>query len=238
MLQSPLWPLIPVVVALVSVVAVFSSVSKSHRQVTAATVEWDEDLDAAHQIAERTGKAVLVNFTARQNCHACGLLKRQVLIQPDFLDYVRSRFVLVEIDKSMLEDDGTKTEKLRRMEAWQYQYRAGSVPTVFLLDANGRPFGITHHRDGGQGPFVNFLAQCQVAREHRDKLLKQANSLTGQARAAMLDEALSVIDGVLSQDVTLDEPPLTVFHASDIDDILQLVPNAESPLHQKCHWAR
>jgi thioredoxin-related protein len=233
MLRSPSWLLIPVVLALASVAVVFSSVSKPHRQVTIATVKWYEDLDAAIQIAKRTGKDLLVNFTARRNCHACGLLKRQVLIQPEFLDYVDPRFVLVEIDKSMLEDDATKAAKLRRMEAWQFQYRAGSVPTVFLLDTNGRPFGITHHRDGGPGKFIEFLAQCQVAREHRDKLLKQASSLTGQTRAAMIDEALSVIDGVLSRDVTLDEPPLTVFHASEIDDILRLEPNAESPLHQK-----
>jgi thioredoxin-related protein len=233
MLRSPSWLLIPVVVALVSVAVVFSTVPKRNRLVTATTVEWHEDLDAAIQIAKRTGKDVLVNFTARRYCYHCTLLKKQVLIQQDFLNYVRSRFVLVEIDKSMLEDDGTKTEKLRRMEAWQFQYRAGSAPTVFLLDANGRPFGITHHRDGGPMKFVEFLTQCQVAREHRDKLLKQASSLTGSARAAMLDEALSAIDEALSRDVTLDEPPLTVFHDSEIDDILRLEPNAESPLHQK-----
>lgn len=230
---SPSWSLIPVVVALVSVAVVFSTVPKRNRLVTATTVEWHEDLDAAIQIAKRTGKDVLVNFTARRYCYYCTLLKKQVLIQQDFLDYVRSRFVLVEIDKSMLDDDGTKTEKLRRMEAWQFQYRAGSAPTVFLLDANGRPFGITHHRDGGPGKFVEFLAQCQVARERRDKLLKQASLLTGSARAAMLDESLSAIDEVLSRDVTLDEPPLTVFHASEIDDILRLETDSDSPRHQK-----
>ena len=157
MLRSPSWLLIPVVFALASVVVAFSSVPKPRRQVTTRPVEWHEDLDAAIQITKRTGKDVLVNFTARRNCHACELLKRQVLIQAEFLAYVGPRFVLVEIDKSMLEDDATKSAKLRRMEAWQFQYRTGSVPTVFLLDQSGRPYGITHHRDGGPVKFVEFL---------------------------------------------------------------------------------
>lgn len=233
MLRSPSWSLIPVVVALVSVAVVFSSLPKPRRPMTATTIEWHEDLDAAIQIAKRTGKDVFVNFTARRYCHYCKLLKKQVLVQPEFLDYVRSRFVLVEIDKSILEEAETKAEKLRRFEAWEFQYRAGFVPTVFLLDANGRPFGITNHRVGGPVKFVEFLTQCQVAREHRDRLLTQASSLTGPARAAMLDEALSAIDEALSYDVKLDEPPLTVFHASEIDDILRLEPNMDSPLHQK-----
>jgi thioredoxin-related protein len=233
MLRSPSWLLIPVVVALVSVAVVVSSPSKQRRQVMVAAVEWHEDLDAAIQSARRTGKDVLVNFTARRNCYACVLLKRQVLIQPEFLAYVGSRFVLVEIDKSMLEDDATKAAKLRRMEAWQFQYRAGRVPTVFLLDQAGRPYGITHHRDGGPVKFVEFLEKCRAARQQRDRLLSDAQSLSGPSRAAKLDEALEVVSQVLTDDVTLDEPPLMAFYATEINDILQLDASPETPFRQK-----
>ncbi len=227
------WLLVPAGLALLSVAVTVSQPRLPRSASTSVSPGWQDDLEAAFKVARRSGRDVLVNFTARRYCHACTLLKKQVLMQPEFLDYVQTRFVLVEIDKSILEDDATKTEKLRRMEAWQFQYRAGSVPTVFLLDANGRPYGITHHRDSGPGKFVEFLSKCQIARERRDELLKQASTLAGSARATLLDEALSVIDEVLSDDVTLDEPPLTVFHAAEIDEVLRLAPNAESPLHQK-----
>ncbi len=233
MLRSPSWLLIPVVFALASVVVAFSSVPKPRRQVTTRTVEWHEDLDAAIQIAKRTGKDVLVNFTARRNCHACELLKRQVLIQAEFLAYVGPRFVLVEIDKSMLEDDATKAAKLRRMEAWQFQYRAGSVPTVFLLDQSGRPYGITHHRDGGPVKFVEFLEQCRATRQQRDGLLSDAQSLAGRSRAIKLDEALDAVAKVLTDDITLDEPPLMAFYSTEVNEILRLETGADSPLRPK-----
>ena len=157
------WLLIPACLALLSVVATVSLPRVPGPTSANISPGWQDVLEAAFKVARRSGRDVLVNFTARRNCYACILLKKQVLMQPEFLNYVRSRFVLVEIDKSILEDDAMKTEKLRRMEAWQFQYRAGSAPTVFLLDGNGQPYGITHHRDGGPGKFVEFLEQCQVA---------------------------------------------------------------------------
>ena len=227
------WVLIPVCLALLSVVVAVSQPRPPRLSNVKESANWQNDLDAAFQMARRSGRDVLVNFTARRYCHYCTLLAREVLVRPEFLDYVGTRFVLVEIDKSILEDDATKTDKLRRMEAWQFQYRAGYVPTVFLLDVHGQPFGITNYQPGGAVKFVEFLQRCQVARERRDELLQEALSLAGPARAAKLDEALSVINEVLSDDVSLDEPPLTVFHATEIDDILRLESNTNSPLHQK-----
>lgn len=161
MFRSPSWPLIPVVVALVSVAVAFSSLPKPHRQVAAATVEWHEDLDAAIQIAKRTGKDVLVNFTAQRNCHACGLLKRQVLIQPEFLAYVHPHFVLVEIDKSMLE---TTRQEPPSCAGW----RLGSFN---IERAACRPCSCSIHRGGltasliietaGQSSLWSFLRSAE-----------------------------------------------------------------------------
>jgi hypothetical protein len=96
------WLLIPAGLALLSV-AVMVPQPRLPRPMSAnMSPGWQDDLEAAFQMTRRSGRDVLVNFTARRDCHACTLLKKQVLMQPEFWDYVRSRFVLVETDKSIL----------------------------------------------------------------------------------------------------------------------------------------
>lgn len=80
---------------------------------------------------------------------------------------------------------------------------------------------------------MEFLEECRAVRQPRDEFLIDAQSLTGRPRAIKLDEALDAVGKVLTDDVTLDEPPLMTFYSTEINEILRLEPSADSPLRQK-----
>ena len=60
--------------------------------------EWQTDFEAAKQQAAAENKAVLLNFTGSDWCGYCIRMKAAVLDTPEFAEYVKDKFVLVEVD--------------------------------------------------------------------------------------------------------------------------------------------
>ncbi len=60
-------------------------------------VQWQTDLDAAHKLSLKTGKPMLVIFTARW-CRFCTKLKENTIEHPKMVDYVNSNFVPVMLN--------------------------------------------------------------------------------------------------------------------------------------------
>lgn len=64
---------------------------------TAARIEWQRDIFAAHQISQRTGKPILLVFGAEW-CTFCKKLEKETLGHRQMAHYVNSSFVPVHID--------------------------------------------------------------------------------------------------------------------------------------------
>src|SRR5215510_9568275 len=62
------------------------------------SVEWLTDARAAQGKAKEENKLVLLDFTGSDWCGWCIKLKREVFDQPEFVQYARSKLVMVEVD--------------------------------------------------------------------------------------------------------------------------------------------
>lgn len=88
------------------------------------SIQWRTDLPSALLEAERTGKAVLVDFTADW-CPPCIVMKHDVWPDDGVEEAVAQSYVPVLID---VDNDSTAVER----------YGVGGIPTVLVLDAAGQ----------------------------------------------------------------------------------------------------
>lgn len=144
--------------------------------------EWKTDFEAAKQQAAEEGKAVLLNFTGSDWCGYCIRMKAAVLDTPEFAEYVKDKFVLVEVDlprHSTLSQE--ETEKRRDLCR---QYEVTGFPTFIVVDAKGEVLdGFT----GGRPDFESMKVYLHngLARRH---MLAEARKKEGTARAQALME--------------------------------------------------
>lgn len=219
--------LLPVVVVLGAMALVLSEQAQD-APLPPNSVVWSHDLDESLKHAHRIQRDVLVNFTHLGACYYCELLEREVLSKPRFLRYASRKFVLVDLNRPTLE--AISPELLARRDAWMHKYFVNGIPTILLLDGDGRPYGITHYKKGGPSQFIRFLQLCKRARDQRDRAFERAARLSGSDRANALHEALGALQPVLSD--FMHEPALTSFYRGEIDEILALLPDADSPIRQ------
>jgi len=89
--------------------------------------DWEHDFDAGLDTAENTGKPMLVLYTADW-CPPCRTLKRTVLQEPEVVDQLKQRYVLVKVDLS--NRSGPNAE----LAAY---YDVTGIPTVILFGPGG-----------------------------------------------------------------------------------------------------
>ena len=110
----------------------------------AVTVEWEKDFSAAIERAQSEGKPVLVNFYADW-CVWCKRLESTTLRDAKVAALLSDRVVPVNLN---VEGDGRELSN---------RYRVDGLPTVLVLDANGREIG----RIPGYMPPTGFLEQVE-----------------------------------------------------------------------------
>jgi thioredoxin-related protein len=151
---------------------------------------WTIDLDAALARAATSGKDVLLVFTGSDWCAPCKQLAKEVWTVEEFTKTAAERYELVVID-SPRKKDTLDAATVAKNEALRERFAVNSWPSVFLVDALGRPFARTKdYRPGGPAQYLEHLQQLQAAKARRDAALAKANDAKGPARAALLDEAL------------------------------------------------
>ena len=90
----------------------------------ASPIAWRTDFDGALAEARSTHKRVLVDFSAEW-CPPCVAMKHDVWPHPDVASAVSARFVPVLVDAD-------------RDTVLGARYEVSSIPTLLLLDADGR----------------------------------------------------------------------------------------------------
>lgn len=123
-------------------------------------------------------------------------LRAEVLSRPEFISEAQKTFVLLAIDMP---------RKTKLPEALQKQndaiverFSVQGFPTVYLLDAKGRPYTLTGYQPGGVEKYLESLKKLQGGKSVRDKIFARADKAAGIEQAKILDEALSKLqDGGL-----------------------------------------
>lgn len=108
------------------------------------SVDWGKDLPAALERARSEGKPVLVNFYADW-CVWCKRLEATTLRDSQVADLLSDRVVPVSLD---VDGDGKELSN---------QYRVDGLPTILVLDTDGREIG----RIPGYMPPSGFLERVE-----------------------------------------------------------------------------
>jgi thioredoxin-related protein len=139
-----------------------------------ARTEWQKSAPAAFAEAKRTDKLVLVELYADW-CGWCKVMEREVFADPEFQRYA-SRFVLLQVDT----EDGAAGSELQR------RFRATSLPTLLVLDANQSLVGEVR----GYMKTAQLLPHLdQAVARHRDLIAAYDRTLAGDDPAQWLVKA-------------------------------------------------
>ena len=180
-----------------------------------AELEWSTNVADAMERAKAENKDLVLNFTGSDWCGWCIKLDGEVFSKPEFASAVNDKFIFVKLDFPRDKSKVTEAEEKQNKE-WQNKLEVSGFPSIYLVDADGRPYAKTGYREGGPEPYVAHLNELRDIRVKRDELLAQAATAEGSEKAKLLDEALSLIDEALI--TTHYEPLIKEIVALDKDD--------------------
>lgn len=156
---------------------------------------WTDDFTAAQTRARAESKDLLLDFTGSDWCAWCIRLHREVFEQDAFEAAAPEQYVLVTLD--FPRDTSRLSEAVQRQnEGLRERYPIAGFPTLYLLDAEGRPYATTGYREGGAEPYLEHLARLRRVREARDSAwaAMEVEGATPAERASAMDRGLRALD--------------------------------------------
>ena len=179
---------------IVAVVALLVSVMPNVQADDKHYEGWVRSFAEAKELAAKEGKSILMEFTGSDWCPPCKALHKNVLGTDAFKNEITKDFILLVLDnprdKTLVTD--AEQEQYKKLSA---QYKVTGVPTVFLADAEGKPY---HKQVGYSGdPAVKWVANARgkvKVLAQRDEFFAQASEAKGVERAKLLEKAISGID--------------------------------------------
>ena len=103
--------------------------------VHAAEKDWLTSIEEGVKQAKKEHKHVLVEFTGSDWCPPCIMMHKKVFSKNSFVKGAQKNFVLVVLDIP------NKDKALRKKnDAVMKKYKVRGVPTVILMDADGKEF--------------------------------------------------------------------------------------------------
>ena len=128
----------------------------------APAVVWGEDIPAALQQAEQTGKLVLLNFTGTKWCQPCIRMEKHTFSTKEFAEYAEKKLVLVKVDFPDPVNFNPETIKIAEKYMGEIQ-----LPTYVMLDAAGKRLGETSAQPDTKtflGELDKLAAKASVAK--------------------------------------------------------------------------
>lgn len=184
---------------------------------------WVDNFEKAKAKAASEGKDLLVDFTGSDWCGWCIKLDKEVFQEESFKTGAPKDFILVALDyprdkSKMTEDIINQNSKLKD------EYGIRGYPTIFLMDAKGRPYAQTGYQAGGPEKYLTHLAELKAQHQKRDEHLAAAKTAkTDQAKAQSLDKAMGIVGMALA----------TKFYTPQVEQIISLDSENEAGLKSK-----
>lgn len=154
---------------------------------------WTRSFEEAKELAAKEGKAILMEFTGSDWCPPCKALHKNVLSQEVF-QTVKEDYILLVLDNPRDKTLVTPAEQ-QQYKQLSAKFQVRGVPSVFLADAEGRPF---HFQSGYGGQkaeqWVADIRAKKETLEKRDAAFARAEAAEGVEKAKALDEFISTIN--------------------------------------------
>ena len=148
---------------------VFAGYRRYNEDSTAATAMpsayWLTDFDKAKQLARQQDKDLLIDFAGSDWCYWCKKLDREVFSKTAFLEPAGRQFVFVLIDFPN-DTSGQSDELQKQNERLAQQFGVQGFPTVFLADADGRPYAKTGYMEGGPQAYLDHVKELRNQKTH------------------------------------------------------------------------
>jgi thioredoxin-related protein len=127
-------------------------------RVGAEELQWMTDLSKAQAKAKEEKKLVLVDITGSDWCGFCIKLKQEVFSTPEFAEYAKKNFVLVEADFPRHKELSPEQKKANTELKKKYAPTTG-YPTIILLDPSGKKLGeeVGYHPGSGPKDYIGKL---------------------------------------------------------------------------------
>jgi thioredoxin-related protein len=187
---------------------------------------WLQDFAAARTKAMADHKDLLIDFTGSDWCTWCQRLDREVFATSEFLKGVAKDFVLLKLDYP--HDVSLVAEAIRKQnEGLQREWGIDAFPSVFLADADGRPYAQTGYQPGGAAQYLEHLATLRETKAARDEPFAQAKDKRGVERARLLARGLDALGGAEADAMRVDH------YRGEITEILALDPKNEAQLKER-----
>tara|TARA_R110002096_G_scaffold159011_12_gene324677 strand:- start:4594 stop:5541 length:948 start_codon:yes stop_codon:yes gene_type:complete len=180
---------------------------------------WGDDFEMASSRAAKSGKDLLICFTAKEANAICRQFEREFLGRADLVGPLRETFEMVWFDvssESGKNDDESTSLELRR------RYEVDAFPTVVLADSQAIPYAYTGFRPGGTKSYPDHLINLRQRHESQLRLFKAAERAKGVERARFLAKAIPELGGQRS----------AKFYGDVMREIVKLDPNDESGVVQ------
>jgi protein disulfide-isomerase len=124
-------------------------------QAGAEELTWLTDVPKALAQAKAEKKLVMLDFTGSDWCATCKKLSQEVFSKPEFAAYAKKNLVLVEVD--FPNDPKKQSDELKKAnDALQEKYKddIDGVPTIIVLNAEGKKVGKTGYVEGGPKAWI------------------------------------------------------------------------------------
>jgi thioredoxin-related protein len=119
------------------------------------TKGWLDDFEQAKKEAAAFKQPVFAFFTGSDWCGWCIRLKKEALDTQAFGQFAADNLILFEAD--FPQDKALKKAVKEQNAKLAARYGVRGYPTVFLLDAAGKPLGETGYQEGGAEAYVKHL---------------------------------------------------------------------------------
>jgi len=182
----------------------------------AAKEGWTTDYEKALAKAKEEQKDLLVEFTGSDWCKFCIMLNNEVFKHDPFMKGVADNFILVELDFPN-DKTGLDPSTIEQNESLKARFKPPGYPTVFLVDANDRPYAMTGYQEGGPEAYV----------QHLNELREIKNKVTESLEAAKKQEGIAISKGIIKA-LGLMEPQLRPFYKNEIKLIKENDPEDET----------
>jgi thioredoxin-related protein/tetratricopeptide (TPR) repeat protein len=192
--------------------------------------KWIRDYEQGLKKAREEKRDLFLVMTGHGWCESCELLDAEVFQKPEFIYKTANSFVFVELDFNYGESAAEKKRESVERDL-QKRYLAPAVPTVFLLDAEGVPYGIITGYEAGFGvpKYLALIQEARAARTVRNQKFAAARRATGHERAELLHAGLQAVGNQLGTFEKRGDDPILAFYPTVVAEIQKLEP-ADSPL--------
>lgn len=183
---------------------------------------WHLDYQRARKQAVAEDKHMLLLFTGSDWIPLCRIFDRDILNQPDFIEAVTEKFVLVRFD--FPKEKRMPPPLAAQNQMFMRAYRVSAFPTVFLTDTDGRPYGINGYQAVTPANYGKIITAMRQMGTLRDQYFAKAEEAEGVEKAKMLVKGVPDLPGNLS----------ARYYAPQIETIIANDPNDETGKIAKC----